>query len=115
MKFFKMATKLEWKSSNKSEPRGHHETAMVAWVYREVERGEDDELVVDGWLFLQSNQQTVFGTIDEAINDFYAYIEWIELSGLCSRLGAFIVANDMVGSHPQERDTPGRTSMTQRK
>lgn len=110
-----MATKLEWKSSNKSEPRGPHETAMVAWVYREVERGEDDELVVDGWLFLQSNQQTVFGTIDEAINDFYAYIEWIELSDLCSRLGAFIVANDRLDLTHRKENTRGRTSMTQGK
>ena len=101
------AIKLDWNKSTKTEPRGPHERDMVNWARRVLGRAEEDELVLDGWLFLRSNQQNDFTTIDEAMVDFYAYIEWIEsmgVSDLCSRVGAFIATEDTMDTHPQEVD-----------
>ena len=107
------ATRIVWNDYNKTEPRGPYERAMIDWLRREMGSTDDDELAFDMWLFLRSHQPNDFITFNEAIEDFYAYIEHLEMRGvsnLCSRVGAFIAAEDTLGvghegqSTHQQRD-----------
>ena len=67
---------------------------------------EDDELTAKGWLTLHPRSGITFSSIDDIIEDFYNFIEYLAIEGisdLCYRVADFIAMEEELGEYPNER------------
>ena len=82
-----------------------YQRVVLDWVQREMGGREDDELTAKGWLTLHPRSGITFSSIDDIIEDFYNFIEYLAIEGisdLCYRIADFIAMEEELGEYLNE-------------